>query len=356
MVTRLPSRLVTLLLFGALAISPVARASAENPPAHLRPPAGVSAAEFQRIYNDGANLQLVFRSIYEAVRPSVVSVMAPGARGQASVGTGFVIDANGLIVTNLHVVGGARNVQVIFFDNRRVPGTVLGLNRAMDIAVIKINGVSGLKPAVIGDSDRVQVGDIAIALGSPYGLPSTFTTGVISAVGRRLDESRLPLIQTDAAINQGNSGGPLLNLRGEVIGINQQIISQSGGSIGIGLAIPINAVRPLMEQAMRGGGTTGGGGGGSTTTASNSRAVLGVRVDPSPNGGAVVVQVLANSGAQRAGIRPGDIIVKIDSTDIREAEDLLRYVQNKRAGDRVTLEAVRGAARIRAEAKLSTIE
>lgn len=352
MFPRLRFRIISSILFATLAIWPVARASAENPPPHLRPPAGVSAAEFQRIYSDGANLQLVFRSIYEAVRPSVVSVMAPGARGQASVGTGFVIDANGLIVTNLHVVGGARSVQVIFYDNRRVPGTVLGLNRAMDIAVIKITGVSGLKPAVIGDSDRVQVGDIAIALGSPYGLPSTFTTGVISAVGRRLDESRLPLIQTDAAINQGNSGGPLLNLRGEVIGINQQIISQSGGSIGIGLAIPINAVRPLMEQAMRGGATSGGG----PATPTNSRAVLGVRVDPSPNGGAVVVQVLANSGAQRAGIRPGDIIVKIDSTEIREAEDLLRYVQNKRAGDRVTLEAVRGAARIRAEAKLSTIE
>lgn len=358
------------VLFYSFSVSSVI---AESPA--LNPPPGMSAAEFQRVYKDGANLQTIFRTIYASVRPSVVRVMAEvdapngqqippgimqdpffrrffpkqpkGGRKSISFGTGFIIKSSGLILTNRHVVGSARTVKVHLHDGTVLDGQVRGGDALTDVALIQVSSKTPLKAVRLGNSDRIQVGDIAIAVGNPFGLDGTFTTGVISGLHRAgLDESGLKFIQTDASINQGNSGGPLLNLNGEVIGINRMIYSPSGGSIGIGFAIPVTAVQPVIKQIAE--------------TGKFERPLLGVKIDAvqdaQGNRGARIVEVVGGSSAHTAGLVPGDVIIAIDESNISGPDDLSRYIQSKRVGDPIQLEVVRKGRRFLVKTKLKSIQ
>lgn len=358
------------LLFAALL--PLSLYS-ENPP--LRPPEGISQEDFNRAYTSAQSLEIVFRAVYENVRPSVVGIVAehhvqnpyannpgcqdpywrkffpcPGQRGipaeivQRSQGTGFIIDDGQWVVTNHHVVGQERQVQVKLFNGRTLVGTVRGVDTLTDIALIQLQSAAGTQASRLGNSDAMHVGDFAIAVGNPFGLDGTYTTGVVSAVGRSgLDQSGLKFIQTDASINQGNSGGPLINLRGEVIGINRMIFSPTGGSVGIGFAIPINEVRDIIRQLKESG-----------SVSRPSRPFLGISMAALPaeyaqrtgGKGILVVQVVKNSAAAGAGIQEEDIILKVDQQEISEPEVMKKYVAGKRVGDRLTLEILRGSQRL----------
>lgn len=329
----------------------------------LAPPSGVSADEFKRALEHTRSQQIVNRAIYEQVRPSTVQIIvnsppdkmavndplfddpffkrffgAPPAGGQAapSLGSGFVIDDTGLIITNRHVVGSAKTVQVKLADGKIVEGAVRGSDHLTDIALVQLKGAQ-VRPLRLGDSDRVSAGDYVVAVGAPFGLDGTFSTGVVSSVGRAgLDRSGMKFIQTDAAINPGNSGGPLISLDGEVIGINRMIISPTGASVGIGFAIPINEVKKVIND-IRLYGTV-------------SRPILGVQIAAlTPEGqrqlgvqsGVVVLTVTEGSGADKAGIEKGDVIVKVDGTAVVDPESLATYIQKKKVGDRVIIEIIR---------------
>ena len=273
--------------------------------------------------------------------PAVVSVTSPGGSG-----SGVIIRRDGVILTNAHVVGNNTGVDVGLADGRRVAGRVLGRDPSMDIAVVRIPLTDGAA-APIGDSDRLEVGQMAIAIGNPLGLERTVTTGVVSAVNRSPRGLELGgLIQTDAAINPGNSGGPLLDSQGRVIGINTVIYSPSGGSIGLGFAIPINVARDIAEQVL--------------TTGRIIRAYLGIGTsDLIPELAAqwnlpvregIIVRVVGpGTPAARAGLQPADIITRIDDERVVAGGDLRRILRNRQPGDTVRLTVVRIPERGRAQ-------
>jgi len=285
--------------------------------------------------------------IYERVSAAVVSVQIEEG-GQKGSGTGFVIDQDGTLVTNAHVVGEASQVRVIFDDNDSgVPAQVVGRDTSSDLAVLKVDPARA--PALVSlpfaDSDQVTVGDAAIAIGYPLGLDRTATAGIISGLGR---EIRAPngftidkVIQTDAPINPGNSGGPLLDDRGRVIGVNSQIATAgSNGNVGIGFAVPSNTVREVIPRLKRG--------------ETIQRPYLGVSTAPSMGTrGAAVATVNPGGPAENAGLRPGgqltgqggDVIVKIDGESVAGPEDVARLVGERRPGDRVSVEIVRDGNR-----------
>ena len=205
------------------------------------------------------SLQKSFINVYEKASPSVVFIrtnviVRSGGfwmefyQQRQQAGSGFIIDPDGFILTNNHVILGAQKIEVIFNDNTKATAKIIGSDEASDIALIKVEGKKDLVAAALGDSDKAQVGQLVFALGAPFGLDRTFTQGVISAKQRHIDNSRYSRIQTDAAINMGNSGGPLLNIYSQVIGVNQSIFSTSGGSVGIGFAIPINDAMKVIAQ------------------------------------------------------------------------------------------------------------
>jgi S1-C subfamily serine protease len=283
------------------------------------------------------------------------------ARGQ---GSGFVWDKEGHIVTNYHVVNGAEEVTVTFFDETTVPAEVIGTDPDTDLAVLKVDvPADRLQPVTLGDSSTLEVGQHVIAIGNPFGLSGTMTTGIISALGRVLPQSprssapgfSIPdVIQTDAAINPGNSGGPLLNGKGEVIGVNFQIESRSGANDGIGFAIPINTAKEVVPELIRSGRVEHAWLGiqGRTVTPDLAEA-LGLPVDQ----GAQVISVVRGSPADEAGLRGsdqqatmdgqsvptgGDIIVEAAGQPIRKMEDLITIVMRHKVGDRLDLVIRRG--------------
>ena len=265
--------------------------------------------------------------------------MAPGPRGQnpgrggpdierpRGVGSGFILSADGLIMTNAHVVEGADQLLVTLPDKREFTATVVGSDRRTDVAVVKIDA-TGLSPVRIGDVSRLRVGEWVMAIGSPFGLENTVTAGIVSAKQRDTGDF-LPFIQTDVAINPGNSGGPLINMRGEVIGINSQIYSRSGGFQGISFAIPIDeAVRVSDELRATGTVTRGRIGVAIDTVTKELADSLGLaRAE-----GALVRSVEAGSPAARAGVEPGDIILKFGDRTIEKSSDLPRIVGNTKPG------------------------
>jgi len=322
----------------------------------LSPPHGVSKEDFQRAMAQARDRQIVNRAIYEAVRPSTVQIIIKGVedhsaddsalqlpfrgrpQGQpSSIGSGFIIDATGLIVTNRHVIGNATSVDVKLSDGRVLRGLVRGFDGLTDIALVQLQGASDLKPVIIGDSERVQVGDSVVALGNPFGLDGTLSTGVVSAVSRAMpDASGMKFIQTDAAINPGNSGGPLINLDGEVIGINSMILSPTGASVGLGFAIPINEVKKIIEEIRLTGTVT--------------RPFLGILIEGltaegkkrfGVSQGVIVTGVFGESGAAAGGIRPGDVVTKIDDRTFDDPGALSAYIKTRKVGDRLTVEVVR---------------
>jgi len=271
-------------------------------------------------------------------------------------GSGFIIDKEGHVLTNFHVIADARQIEVTLHNRKKYKATIVGTDRSHDLAVVQIKA-SDLTPMVLGDSHNLQVGQKVYAIGNPFGLSGTLTRGIVSSIrsvqepdGMTIDEA----IQTDAAINPGNSGGPLLNWHGEVIGINTMIASSVGQSAGIGFAIPINAAKAVLNDLV--------------TLGRVRRPALGVRtipVDPeladqmglAADYGLLIVQVVPGGAADRAGLRGGneraslgnipimvggDLIVAIDGQKVEDQQDLAQIMNNHRAGDTVRLTVYRG--------------
>ncbi|MBU44491.1 MAG: serine protease [Spirochaetaceae bacterium] len=301
-------------------------------------------------------LQENFMNVFKKAQPSVVYIRTNVViqprnffeyyRQVEGAGAGFVIDKEGYIVTNNHVVAGARRIEVIFSDSRTMEATLVGRDEASDIALIKVPASDDLVPAVLGNSDKVEPGQMAFALGSPFGLESTFTMGIISAKARKVDNSRYSRIQTDASINPGNSGGPLLNIYGEVVGINQSIISPNGqgGSVGIGFAIPINEAKAIIQQLKTEKRVIGKPALGVSLTqpGQSFRNYLNLGNEP----GVLVRFVVPGSAAEEAGIQQNDFITKANGEVIEEPEDLIAQVQETGVGNKMELEIIRNGKRI----------
>ena len=268
----------------------------------------------------------------------------PSERGEevpSGVGSGFVLSADGYIMTNAHVVRGADDIYVKLTDKREFKAKLIGADQRTDVALIKIEATS-LPAVTIGDSVRLKVGEWVIAIGSPFELENTVTAGIVSAKGRDTGEY-VPFIQTDVAINPGNSGGPLINMRGEVVGINSMIYSRSGGYQGIAFAIPIDEAMRVGEQLKTGGrvsrGFLGVQPGAVTKDVAES---LGLKAAA----GAVVEKVIPGTAAEKAGLKEGDVILRFDGKPVEKHTDLPRIVGNTRPGQRVQVQVWRnGAAR-----------
>lgn len=281
-------------------------------------------------------------AVATSVLPSVVTIQVAGQQGQGS-GSGIILSADGTILTNNHVVEVAANggtVRVYFADGTNAPAEVLGTDPLTDTAVIKADGVSGLTAATIGQSANLDVGQDVVAFGAPFGLDSTVTSGIVSALDRPVNvgtdsegnSTTYPAIQTDAAINPGNSGGPLVDMTGAVVGINSSIrtasqdTSAQGGSIGLGFAIPIDEVMPIVDQMIAGDTPT--------------HARLGIQVSDSGtaaegSGGAKVGQVSDGSTAADAGLQQGDVITRVGDHAITDADSLVATIRSYRPGDKV---------------------
>src|SRR5438309_6367617 len=255
-----------------------------------------------------------------------------------SLGSGFVVNPAGFIVTNNHVVDGATEIKVTLADGRELPGRLLGRDPRTDIALLKVEA-TGLPVIPLGDSARLQVGEPVMAIGNPFGLEQTVTTGLVSATGRVIGEGPYDdFIQTDASINPGNSGGPLINAQGQAVGINAAIVSQSGGSVGIGFAIPVNLAKPVLTQLAASGHVV--------------RGYLGVTIQrvtsdlaksfglPGAHG-ALVASVAEGGPAKAAGLRPGDVIVEYDGRRLERSDELPRLVAETPLGREVPLTVAR---------------
>ena len=342
--------------------------------------ASPSSASFQR------GKALSVNEIYRRAAPGVVQVTAtqvvnspsvdpffgfpvPQTQRQEALGSGFVIDKAGHIITNDHVVEGARSVDVSFSNNESMRARIVGVDPSTDVAVLQVDAHSrALTPLPLGDSDAVRVGDSVVAIGNPFGLERTVTTGIVSALQRVIQAPNSysidHVIQTDAALNKGNSGGPLLDAEGRVIGVNSQIQSGSGGNVGIGFAVPIDTVRTVEAQIVK--------------TGHAEHAFLGVRVqavNPSvaklfrlrSSHGLLVAGVEAGSAAAQAGLRAGkqavtvsgetyelggDLIVAVDGVQLASLDQLRDVIANKQPGDKLSLEIWRGDKHLTLDVKL----
>ena len=344
-------------------------------------PSSPAPASFQ---SSGARMSI--NAIYRASAPGVVHIETTsrvqqpsdffgnpfgGTQTQRALGSGFVIDKAGHVVTNYHVVQGATTIQVSFSNNERFKARIVGSDPSTDIAVLQVHVKSrALKSLPLGNSDSVRVGDQVIAIGNPFGLDRSVTAGIVSAVQRRIESpnqlSISHVIQTDAALNHGNSGGPLLNAEGQVIGVNAQIETggQSQGNVGIGFAIPINTVRDVVAELIKHGkvehpflGIEG------KTLQPNIARLFHLPV----TSGVLVASVRSGSGAARAGLKAatnqvtvegeswpagGDVIVKVDGQPVPTVESLVDRIATKKPGDKVDLEVVRGTSRMQLNVKL----
>jgi len=332
----------------------------------------VAVAVERSLPADPAQIQLSFAPVARRAAPAVVNVysarvnrnrptmmddpffrqffgggVAPQPRVEQSLGSGVIVQANGLVVTNNHVVAGADEILVGLADRREYPAKVVFADARSDLALLRIDTKGASLPTIrLGDSDRAEVGDVVLAIGNPFGVGQTVTHGIVSAVARTgvgVSDYQF-FLQTDAAINPGNSGGALLNLRGELVGINTAIYSRSGGSNGIGFAIPANMVRVFLSAAGTGKLVTGWiGAEGETVTADSAR--LAGRDRP---GGVLVTAVTPGSPAATAGVRVGDIIVAIDGKDIADP-GMLRYrIATLGVGTKLDVALLRGGKAERA--------
>lgn len=255
-------------------------------------------------------------------------------------GSGFIISADGYVLTNAHVVEGADDITVTLADRREFKGKVMGADRRTDVALVKIEA-TGLPSIKIGDPNKIRVGEWVAAIGSPFGLENTVTAGIVSAKARETGEF-LPFIQTDVAVNPGNSGGPLLNMRGEVIGINSQIFTTSGGYNGISFAIPIDEAMNVQQQLRAGGRVIRGRIGVGIEGVSREVAeAIGLGAPPR---GAMVNSVEKDGPAAKAGLEPGDVILRFDGRAIERSSDLPRIVGGTKPGTNSTLTVFRKGA------------
>ncbi len=278
----------------------------------------------------------------------------PRERKSNSLGSGFVVDPSGLVITNNHVIADANEVTVIFTDGQKLKAEVVGKDEKVDVAVLRVKPDKPLKAVKFGDSEKMRVGDWVVAVGNPFGLGGTVTAGIISARHRNIDSGPYDnYFQTDAAINKGNSGGPLFNMAGEVIGINTAILSPSGGSIGIGFATPAATVIPVIDQLEKYGETR--------------RGWLGVRIQNVDDTiaeslnlgqlrGALVAGTDEKGPAKAAGLKAGDVIVKFDGIDIKELRDLPKIVASEPVGKEVEIVVMRQGKQIAKTIKLGRLE
>lgn len=262
----------------------------------------------------------------------------PGRMPMRGQGSGFVVSPDGLILTNAHVVKDADTVTVKLTDHREFKAKVLGLDTTSDLAVLKIDA-HGLTPVRIGNSDQLNVGDYVLAIGAPFGLEETATAGIVSAKGRSLPgDGAVPFIQTDAAVNPGNSGGPLFDASGAVVGINSQIYTNSGGYEGVAFAIPINLAMHVEDQIVRNGKVEHGRLGVEVQTLDQALADSFHLKSPS---GALVSKVVPESAAARAGVKPGDVIVRFNGETVEDSGQLSSRVSMAAPGERATLDVLR---------------
>ena len=265
--------------------------------------------------------------------------MPQGPQRQSGLGSGFIIDRDGTILTNDHVVEGAEKIAVTLSDGQKFTAKVLGKDQKTDIAIIKIDAGQDLPAVTLGDSDRLEVGEWVMAIGNPFGLDHTVTAGIVSAKGRHIGDGPYEdFIQTDASINPGNSGGPLINLRGEVVGINTAIFSQSGGNIGIGFAIPTNLVKDLLPQLKAKGKVVRGYLG---ATIQKMTPDIAASMGLTQVAGALVAEVAKDGPAERAGIKTGDVIVAFDGKEIRDSSELPLQVARLAPGKKVQVKIIR---------------
>ncbi len=263
----------------------------------------------------------------------------PEERDARSLGSGFVISENGYIMTSAHVIADATEILVRFSDRRELKAKVIGSDRRSDVALLKVEA-DGLQAVRIGNSERLSVGEWVLAIGSPFGFESTATAGIVSAKGRSLpNENYVPFIQTDVAINPGNSGGPLFNLDGEVVGINAQIYSRTGGFMGLSFAVPINIATEVMDQLKRSGKVSRGWLGVLIQDVTSELAESFGMEKPT---GALVSEIMPNSPAADSNLKPGDIILRYNDSDLSRMSDLPPLVGFTPIGDTVKLEVIRG--------------
>src|SRR5688500_4764912 len=273
---------------------------------------------------------------------------------QGGMGSGFIIDNNGTILTNYHVVGNAQKINVTLSDGKSYEAKVIGTDQKTDIAVIKIDAGRALPAVALGDSDRLEVGEWVLAIGNPFGLDHTVTSGIVSAKGRQIGAGPYDnFIQTDASINPGNSGGPLLNLRGEVVGINTAIFSQSGGNLGIGFAIPIDLAKEILPELIKTGKVTRGWLGVSIQRVTPEIAES-LGIDKSR--GALVANVMEGSPAAEAGIKTGDVIVEYNGNKIEDSNQLPILVARTDVGDTVDVDLLRDKKQISATVKIGEMK
>jgi putative serine protease PepD len=276
-----------------------------------------------------------YRGVVEiTVTTNNASPFGGGGGSAKAQGSGWVYDSNGNIVTNDHVVDGASSISVRFWNGKTYSARVVGTDKSTDLAVIKVDAPSAeLHPLSVGNSADLQVGDGVVAIGSPFGLEETVTSGIVSALHRAIEAPNTytnnDSIQTDAAINHGNSGGPLLNSRGQVVGVNAQIRSDSGGNEGVGFAIPSNTVRSIATQLI--------------STGKAVHAYLGVSIDATAST-ARIAEVKPATPAAKAGLKAGDVVTAVDGTSIASGDDLTRAIDSHKPGDTITVKYSRGGS------------
>jgi serine protease Do len=275
---------------------------------------------------------------YEFFRRFMPQNPGPREFESQSLGSGFIISTDGYVLTNAHVVESADEITVKLNDKREFKAKVIGSDRKTDIALLKIDA-TGLPAVRVGDPDKLKVGEWVIAIGSPFGFESTVTAGIVSAKGRSLpQENFVPFIQTDVAVNPGNSGGPLFNLRGEVVGVNSQIYSRTGGFMGLSFAIPIDVAMDIQQQLRASGKVT--------------RGRIGVGIQPVTKemaesfglpkaAGALVNAVEPGSPAEKGGLQVSDVILRFEGKPVNSADDLVRFVGNTKPGSKVQLQVWR---------------
>ena len=310
-----------------------------------------------------------FVSLVKKLQPTVVNVsvstvppvLQPGAQGQddsaddlmekffgvpppaaltpqRQQGSGFIIGSDGIIVTNAHVVENAKKIIVKLNDKREFEARVIGKDLPTDIAVLKIPANETLPTIRLGDSDQVEVGEWVMAVGNPFGLENSVSSGIVSGKGRHIGETYDRLIQTDAPLNPGSSGGPLINLNGQVVGVNKAIVSETGGSIGISFATPINSVKEILPQLQTTGKVTRGWAGLAIQEMNSALAdTLGVK----KRGGALVAGIVKGGPADRGGVKLGDVITEFDGKTVSDALDLPIWIARTPLGKQVQLKIQR---------------
>jgi S1-C subfamily serine protease len=269
--------------------------------------------------------------LYRAASPSVVEVRAQSGAGAAT-GSGFVIDDQGRVVTNEHVIDGAGDVTVVTSDGKEHDARIVGSDRSTDIALLDVSDDAGLSPLRLGSTASLSVGDPVIAIGSPFGLQGTVTSGIVSGLDREIQApDGFPIdgaIQTDAALNSGNSGGPLLDSRGRVVGVNSQIESGSGGNVGVGYAVPVETVKNVVDQLLADGTAEHG--------------YLGVQLsDPGTEAGVPLAEVVEGGPAADAGLRAGDRILRVAGERVDAVSDVRSAVGARKPGSKIEVEVRR---------------